>query len=253
MRLFLHIHTLSRCQRLTSRWWQTDRHWPLHQTFRQTPILIIPSSCHPIHTCVPNVLFFFSSFSRLRLRRICSTNETFALRTSELIDYLYKRGYNRYFLQREIQRVNNNHKDRSTYAPWHFHTGQNRTCSLRYHLQHSPSFHLVHYSQTCTQFHILISSPRCYNVFKASPIVAYRRGSNLSDFLASFAIPHNTTSPGAHTHAENTVLLANTYLTDKLHTHSTPQVKPDLSLITSTVTQKTSFTRYNATTAPNNT
>ena len=32
-------------------------------------------------------------------------------------------------------------------------------------------------------FHILISSPRCYNVFKAAPIVAYRRISNLSDFL----------------------------------------------------------------------
>ena len=32
-------------------------------------------------------------------------------------------------------------------------------------------------------FHILISSPRCYNVFKAAPIVAYKRNSNLSDFL----------------------------------------------------------------------
>ena len=85
--------------------------------------------------------------------------------------------------------------------------------------------------------------------------MAYRRSSNLSDFELgpNFAIPHNTTSPGAHTHAEKTVLLANTYLTEKLHAHSTLQVKPDLSLITSTVTQKTSFTRYNATTAPNNT
>ena len=35
------------------------------------------------------------------------------------------------------------------------------------------------------------------------------------------------------------------------HTHSTLQVKPDLSLITSTVTLKTSFTWYNATTALN--
>ena len=54
----------SRCQRLTSRWWQ-NRHWPLHQTYRQTPILIIHSSCHPIHTWVPKVQFFFSSFSVL--------------------------------------------------------------------------------------------------------------------------------------------------------------------------------------------
>ena len=32
-------------------------------------------------------------------------------------------------------------------------------------------------------FHILISYPRCDNVFKAAPIVAYRRSSNLSYFL----------------------------------------------------------------------
>ena len=68
---------------------------------------LLHSSCHPIQTkrAIPFSL-------ALRLRRICSTNETFTLRTNELIDYLYKRGYKRYFLQREIQRVNNSHTDR---------------------------------------------------------------------------------------------------------------------------------------------
>ena len=63
---------------------------------------LLHSSCHPIHTkcAIPN----FSL--ALRLRRICSTNETFTLRTNELTDYLYKRGCNHYFLQREIQWVN---------------------------------------------------------------------------------------------------------------------------------------------------
>ena len=56
---------------------------------------LLHSSCHPIHT------------KRAIPFRICSTNETFTLRTNELIDYIHKRGYNRYFLQREIQRVNN--------------------------------------------------------------------------------------------------------------------------------------------------
>ena len=181
--------------------------------------------------CIPvyQTCYFFSvAFqSWFRLRRICSTNKTFTLRTSELIDYLYKRGYIRYFLQREIQRVNNNHTDRSTYAPRHFHTGQNRTCSLRYHLQLSPSFHLIHYSQTLSHPYFI---PRCYNVFKAAPIVACRRSSNLSDFLV-WAMSHNATSLGAHTHAEKNCL-TNTYLTDKFHTHSTIQAKPDLSLIT---------------------
>ena len=40
--------------------------------------------------------------------------------------------------------------------------------------------------------HILISSPHCYNVFKAAPIVAYSRSSNLSDFLVRAKL-HNLT------------------------------------------------------------
>ena len=60
---------------------------------------------------VPNVLCFFSvaSQSWFRLRRIWSTNETFTLRTNELIDYLYKRGYNRYFLQRKYNELKISH------------------------------------------------------------------------------------------------------------------------------------------------
>ena len=80
-------------------------------------------------------------------------------------------------------------------------------------------------------FHILISSPRCYSVFTAAPIVAYRRSSNLSDFLIwglNFAISIHKASPGAHTYAEKTVSLVNTYLTDKLHTpalHATGETR----------------------------
>ena len=75
---------------------------PNLQTNTNTLWYLVRSSCHSIHTkcAIPLSL-------ALRLRRICSTNETLTLRTNELIDYLHKRGYNRYFLQREIQRVNN--------------------------------------------------------------------------------------------------------------------------------------------------
>ena len=50
MRLFFHTHTLSRCQRLTSQW--QNRHCPLHQTYRQTPILTtFIMSSHTHQTC----------------------------------------------------------------------------------------------------------------------------------------------------------------------------------------------------------
>ena len=59
-------------------------------------------------------LFFLSSSTHkkaiplslaLRLRRICSTNETFKIRTSELTTYLLKRGYKRNIVAKQIQRA----------------------------------------------------------------------------------------------------------------------------------------------------
>ena len=52
-------------------------HWPLYQTYRQTPILITFVMSSGIHTkrAIPFSL-------ALRLRRICSTNEIFTLRTN---------------------------------------------------------------------------------------------------------------------------------------------------------------------------
>ena len=61
---------------------------------------LLQSSCHPLHTkrAIPFSL-------ALRLRRICSSDESFTLRANELIKYLNDRGYNLSFLKKEIQRV----------------------------------------------------------------------------------------------------------------------------------------------------
>ncbi|XP_078370299.1 uncharacterized protein LOC144654063, partial [Oculina patagonica] len=63
---------------------------------------LLHSSCHPTHTkrAIPFSL-------ALRLRRICSSDETFKQRTNELQSYLNKRGYNLTFLKQEIHRVHN--------------------------------------------------------------------------------------------------------------------------------------------------
>ena len=61
---------------------------------------LLQSSCHSLHTkrAIPFNL-------ALRLRRICSSDESFTLRANELIQYLNDRGYNLSFLRKEIQRV----------------------------------------------------------------------------------------------------------------------------------------------------
>ena len=61
---------------------------------------LLYSSCHPLHTkkATPFSL-------ALRLRRICSTDETFNTRTAQLTTYLLKRGYKRNFITKQIQRA----------------------------------------------------------------------------------------------------------------------------------------------------
>ena len=131
---------------------------------------LLHSSCHPVHTkcAIPFSL-------ALRLRLICTNNETFILRTNQLIDYLYKRGYNRYFLHRKYNELRY-HKDRSNYATL------DKPERVPFVITYNTALRFIS-SIIRKHFRILISSPRCYNVFKAAPIVAYRRCNNLSDFL----------------------------------------------------------------------
>ena len=130
---------------------------------------LVHSSCHPIHTkrAIPLTLSL-----ALRLRRICSTNETLTLRTNELIDYLHKRGYNRYFLQREIQRVNN--ITRTEALTPHDTSTLDKPERVPFVITYNPALRSIS-SIIRKHFHIILSSPRCYNALKAAPIVAYRR------------------------------------------------------------------------------
>ena len=96
MRFFLHIHTF------------LDVNVSLQDDSKiVTGLYTKPTDKHQyLLLCIRHVIPYmpgaipFSNFSfyRLRLRRICSTNETFTLHANELIDYIYKCGYNRYFL-----------------------------------------------------------------------------------------------------------------------------------------------------------
>ena len=85
------------------------------------------------------------------------------------IYYLYKRGYNHHFLQREIQRVNNITRTEA-HTPHHTST-LDKPERVPFVITYNPSLRSIS-SIIHKHFHILISSPRCYNVFKAAPIIA---------------------------------------------------------------------------------
>ena len=63
---------------------------------------LLRSSCHPLHT-----KWAFPFSLALRIRRICSSNETFKLRCDESTQaqYLKRRGYNLGLLSQEMQSV----------------------------------------------------------------------------------------------------------------------------------------------------
>ena len=58
---------------------------------------------------------------------------------------------------------------------------------------------------------LFLSFPRCYNVFKAAPIVAYRRSSNLSDFLVKAKLRN----PTQHNQPRGSYPCGKNYLTCK--------------------------------------
>ena len=145
---------------------------------------LLQSSCHPRHTkrAIPFSL-------ALRLRRICSSDETFKLRTNELRTYLNKRGYNLSFLNQEIGRVNG--IPRSDAIATKDTSDTNQPIRVPLVVTYNPALRSVS-SIIRKHFNILSSSPRCANVFKATPLVAFRRTNNLSDLLVSAKLRNPT-------------------------------------------------------------
>ena len=168
---------------------------------------LLQSSCHPKHTkrAIPFSL-------ALRLRHICSSDDTFTLRTNELKTYLNKRGYNLSFLNQEIGRVNDITRSDALTNKDTPDTDQPTRVPLviTYNAALRSVSSIIH-----KHFNILSSSPRCANVFKATPLVAFRRTNNLSNLLVSAKLPnptHNTPPHGSFL-CEDNCLTCN-YITD---------------------------------------
>ena len=135
---------------------------------------------------------------------ICSSDETFKLRTNELKTYLNKRGYNLSFLNQEIGRVNGIQRCDAIATKDTSYT--NKPIRVPLVITYNPALRSVS-SIIHKHFNILSSSPRCANVFKATPLVAFRRTNNLSDLLVSAKLrnPTQKTHPIDLFDAETTV------------------------------------------------
>ena len=142
------------------------------------------SSCHPLHTkkAIPFSL-------ALRLRRICSTYETFKTRAAELTTYLLKRGYNRNFLTKQIQRAADIPRRLTLQTK-----DANKPKRIPFILTFNPSLPRIS-NIIKKHYNLLLSSERCRKAFKHLPVVAFRRCPNLRDLLVSAKLPSNSTNP----------------------------------------------------------
>ena len=145
---------------------------------------LLYSSCHPSHTkkAIPFSL-------ALRLRRICSTDETFNTRAAQLTTYLLKRGYNRNLVTKQIQRATDIPRRLALQTK-----DVNKNKRVPFITTFNPS--LPHISNIIKRhFHLLLSSNRCKTVFQQLPVVAFRRSPNLRDLLVKAKLPSNLTNP----------------------------------------------------------
>ena len=145
---------------------------------------LLYSSCHPLHT--KNAIPFSLA---PRLRRICSTDETFNICTAQLTTYLLKRGYKRNFVTKQIQRAANIPRRLALQTK-----DVNKPTRVPFITTFNPS--LPHISNIIKKhYHLLLSSDRCKKVFPNLPVVAFRRSPNLRDLLVSAKLSSNSTNP----------------------------------------------------------
>ena len=137
-------------------------------------------SCHPRHTkkAIPFSL-------ALRLCRICSTEEVYNRRASELTKYLLNRGYNRSFLSKQIQHATDIPRIVALKVNV---TSFKRPNRVPFIISFNPS--LPHISNIIKKhFSLLHTSNRCKQAFPHPPIVFFRRSLNLRDILVEAKLP----------------------------------------------------------------
>ena len=146
---------------------ETDTHNYLHHT-----------SLHPDHCkqAVP-----YSQF--LRLRRICSDDDDFITRATEMKNNFRARGYSQTQLDNDLLRVLNVPRDEALTPHSQNITSDDRVLLV---LTYNP-FKIGTRRIMIHMIHILSSDPETRAIFPTLPLVSYRRDRNLRDILVHSA------------------------------------------------------------------
>ena len=150
----------------------TDTHQYLHA-----------SSCHVYHSkkSIP--------YSQaLRLNRICSENSFFDKRCDELEGWLIKRGYNQAMVREQVLRARSFTREELLDRD-HVNTANSKPKNpITFNITYHPSFQKV--SRILKEKHLLLAPNEEHKkVFDRVPLVGFKRGKSLKDFLVRAKLP----------------------------------------------------------------
>ena len=138
-----------------------------------------PSSFHPYH-CKKGTPYS----QALRLNRICSDTESFHKRCNNLEGWLMERGYNGKMIRKQILRARK-HSRRDLLEREKAKTFEPR---LTFNIAYYPVFQDIR--NLSQELHLLLAPDKEYKkVFPDVPVVGFRNGKSLKDYLVRAAPP----------------------------------------------------------------
>ena len=142
---------------------------------------LLPSSCHPKH-CSKNIPYS----QALRIRKICSNENTFNERTMELSKHLQTRGYRNEPVSLAISKARDIPREDLLKYKFKTETKDRIPFVITYHPK------LPNIRNTIDkQWHIIDKSKNLTKMFPEKPVIAYKRPKSLKDILVRSKLTTN--------------------------------------------------------------
>ena len=162
-----------------------------------------PSSSHPYH-CRKGIPY---SQAR-RLNRICSDNGCFDKCCDDLEGWLMERGYNGKMIRKQILRVQE-HSRKNLLEREKTETSEPK---LTYNISCYPVFQNIR--NTLQELHLLLAPDKEHKqVFPDVPVVGFRNGNSLKDYLVRVALPRTNETGRCKPCGKKTCLVCNSIRT----------------------------------------
>ena len=162
-----------------------------------------PSSSHPYH-CKKGIPYS----QALRLNRICSDNESFDKRCNDLEGWLMERGYNGKMIRKQILRARE-HSRKDLLEREKAKTSEPR---LTFNITYYPVFQNIR--NILQELHLLLAPDKEHKrVFPDVPVVGFRNGKSLKDYLVRAALPKTNETGRCEPCGKKTCLVCNSIRT----------------------------------------